>query len=431
MTRIHMKWVRHQASKEMDLYMKQKAWNWCLKGNFGVAADYSIRLLNKNSRDPLSLLMGEVCARFTNQPLFEQKCRESQKRLCDASGVPNPFMLLKEDATPSRSEVMRFCEERLSGDSPGTGDEIIVVRETDTFANLETAVRRCAKSSESTPLVLVLEPRNSTYGRGLYANRRISSRTLVLSENPIFVHSSGPKHCAHCLAPLDGVPVECVHCKKEFYCSKECQENAWKHYHACSCESHNREYAQWASGMKDTLSRGHPASPTAPDARAALACLAVSKLCAMATMRQCYPLTLTGVSSLRGTAEYDPATALDEIGNMAISLASAFNQTHLFMEEVLSLFALVQTNEFLLSGGMAVYQCLSLLNHSCQPNCKVVSSNGASNTQLIALKDIREGEQLFIDYNAALMSPLSYEDRKSLCAQRHFECYCPKCIRRE
>ncbi|KEG06108.1 SET and MYND domain-containing protein [Trypanosoma grayi] len=100
------------------------------------------------------------------------------------------------------------------------------------------------------------------------------------------------------------------------------------------------------------------------------------------------------------------------------------------MEEVLSLFALVQTNEFLLPNGMALYHGYSFLNHSCEPNCALVGS-GAMNRHLVTLRDVREGEQLFINYNASLTTCVSYEDRRALCQQRHFECFCPKCVRRE
>jgi SET and MYND domain-containing protein len=110
-----------------------------------------------------------------------------------------------------------------------------------------------------------------------------------------------------------------------------------------------------------------------------------------------------------------------------VTLAFALRQTHLGLEEVLLLFAAIQTNEFLLEAGTCLFPVLSLLNHSCVPNCEVVGPR-ASSKDLVALSDIRPGEQLLIDYNPQLTGSLSYSQRKELFAQRHFECFCGKCI---
>ncbi|CCW71180.1 unnamed protein product [Phytomonas sp. Hart1] len=173
-------------------------------------------------------------------------------------------------------------------------------------------------------------------------------------------------------------------------------------------------------------------TPEGLDARGALSCLAVAKLCAMATIGRLHPLALPALHFLRGIVDYEPATALAEVGALAVALSEFFHQPNLFMEEVLSLLALLQTNEFFLpeSGGIALFPSLSFLNHSCEPNCAVVQGDGPLQRRLISLRDIRDGEQLFIDYNSHLTSTLDYEHRKALCAQRHFECFCAKCIRR-
>ncbi|EPY32196.1 hypothetical protein STCU_02932 [Strigomonas culicis] len=182
--------------------------------------------------------------------------------------------------------------------------------------------------------------------------------------------------------------------------------------------------------MQATLRAKGAADAEGAEARAALTCLAVAKVCAMATMRQLHPLALPGIAGLRGIAEYEPTTALAEVGALAVTLATALRQTHLYMEEILSLFAIVQTNEFLMTGGEAVYHTLSFLNHSCEPNCTIVGT-GARGRQLIATRDIRDGEQLFINYNANLTTTLTYAQRRDLCAQRNFQCFCPKCMRQE
>lgn len=501
MTRIRTAWVRWNEGRQLDVYLRQRAWHWCVKGNYALATDYTIHLLNRHARDPLALVLGGIAARGTQQPEYADKCAHAAQRLCFVKDVDDVTELIPvEGGGPSKEEVRALREafaleqaetakataasssssssvlktpERISGAAAAADDmardERIDVWESEPLeATQQTARRSCLRVNRDALAELLL-PKQSTYGRGLYATRRILSRTPILLDQPFLVQRMDRTHCAHCLAVLEPTPrsphvshnrdddtdgmngsirssrrdggeddaaaslgVCCPHCKDEAYCSVSCQEAAWAQYHAVCCAATNPLFANWHSAMEEAMLTSG-GSATAHDdagsaARAALSCMAVGKLCAMATIQQVHPLALTGIRSLRGTAEYEPTTALSEIGALAVALAAALRQTHLYMEEVLSLFALLQSNEFLLTGGTALYPVLSLLNHSCEPNCAVIGAN--VERQLIALRDIRDGEQLFVDYNANLTTKLNYEQRKALCAQRHFVCFCPKCVRR-
>ena len=39
--------------------------------------------------------------------------------------------------------------------------------------------------------------------------------------------ANNKKLCAECRKPLSGLPLRCSSCKVIYYCSKECQKNAW------------------------------------------------------------------------------------------------------------------------------------------------------------------------------------------------------------
>lgn len=442
MVRLNHKWVAYQAGKEIDAYMKQRAWHWTVKKNFAIATDYCIRVLNRHPKDPLALVLGRVCGLACHQQDFADKCGEALARLRLRNGANSELPLVKDTFAKDLGKLVEELEADAAARSkqPATGleDEKIVVTESEGVERLQVAVKRCCqRAGNQSAVAEVRLPVQSAYGRGLYATERLSPRQPILVESPLLVQRMDGEHCSHCLAPLAisaehshiyGTP--CLHCEEETFCSPECRDAAWSQYHACCCSSVNRPFAQWSAMMWEGVSASMTTEDTSSVARASLSCLAVAKLCAMGTMRATHPLALEGIRGLRGIAEYEPQTALSEVGALSVTLAEALRQPQLYLEDVLSLFALLQTNEFLQSGGIALYAVLSLLNHSCVPNCCIVKDSEADR-RLVALKEIRQGEQLFIDYNSNLTTALNYDQRKALCSQRYFECFCPKCIRRE
>lgn len=452
MGRVRVAWLARHAHQEVDAYLRSRLWHWATRRNYALAADYVIHLLNRHPRDPLALVLGEVAGHEVNESTLAEKCKEASRRLCFIKGTDDILTLLKEDATPSQSEVRMLLEDvkhiRAANAERGAvstekEDEHIIVKESAPLPETRRAVQRACTRVHPVANAELLEPNGSVYGRGLYAAQRLSPRTVILVEDPLLTQRQDEKCCAHCLVRLShsqrsaeaALGVRCPHCADESYCSTDCQEAAWAQYHACCCESVNPSLAAWMRSMADTMYHSAGAAPSdsfmdaGSHSRAALSCLAVAKVCAMATIQQCHPLALQGINSLRGTASYEPTRTLNEVGALAVALSSFLRQSQLYMEEVLSLFAILQSNEFLVSGGIAVYPVLSLLNHSCDPNSTIVGS-GTRNRQLVVLRDIRDGEQLFINYNSSLTMALGYEQRKALCAQRHFECFCSKCVRR-
>lgn len=503
MTRVRGAVQSWLQGREMTAYLRQRAWHWASRGNYALAADYVIRLLNKHPRDAEALTLGAVCAKHTDQGTFYDKCIEAQRRLCFVKDVTDVCALItpsshalevrtwlasEAPATSLSTHKRVVCVDaarRAAADSPVEEDERVCVEESEAVAETEARVRRACASvhrvgadGAESGMVELRVPRGADDGRGLYATRRVRSRSVLLMDAPTLVQTHNrTRYCAHCLHTLTPVTevrdtnsgnvkdapheesssalkntvhsttVSCPHCSGEHYCSDACRRQAWEQHHACSCAARNPDYAAWCEAMWQHREAAAASTSTTEDSTrtgeeltreaettttaAALSCLFVAKACAMAAVQQVYPLQLCGLAHLRGMAEYHRSSALSEIGGMAVALAASLRQTHLFMEEMVLLFAVLQSNEVTVRGGVALYPVMSLLNHSCVPNCVLSTAGPAGRRQLIACRDIEQGEQLLVDYHAHAAARLSYEDRKQLCAQRGFECFCPRCVRRE
>ncbi len=72
------------------------------------------------------------------------------------------------------------------------------------------------------------------------------------------------------------------------------------------------------------------------------------------------------------------------------------------------------SNWFTLGAKRALFALTSRINHSCSPNLVRTFSSGGAKVTLTFTRDIRPGEQLFIQYSAVA----GHEDRL------FFECPC-------
>jgi hypothetical protein len=83
------------------------------------------------------------------------------------------------------------------------------------------------------------------------------------------------------------------------------------------------------------------------------------------------------------------------------------------------------------SGGTrtsVIFELISRVNHSCCPNVELQTETTAQHqATLTALRDLRRGEELCIDYNPRLRS-LSTEQRRAALRRKHrFHCVCERC----
>ena len=73
--------------------------------------------------------------------------------------------------------------------------------------------------------------------------------------------------------------------------------------------------------------------------------------------------------------------------------------------------------------GVGIYHSVSLLNHSCQPNCVAVF-NGTK-LMIRVTENIQPGEELTISYTE-LLAP-SFKRKEELRKQYFFDCCCIRC----
>lgn len=75
----------------------------------------------------------------------------------------------------------------------------------------------------------------------------------------------------------------------------------------------------------------------------------------------------------------------------------------------------------------AVYPVISLCNHSCDPNCAPVKQSKYLQTSLIALKHLKEGDELFITYKPLFTQMKASERQRYLAERYRFICNCQAC----
>uniref|UniRef100_F7FRC7 [histone H3]-lysine(4) N-trimethyltransferase n=1 Tax=Monodelphis domestica TaxID=13616 RepID=F7FRC7_MONDO len=93
----------------------------------------------------------------------------------------------------------------------------------------------------------------------------------------------------------------------------------------------------------------------------------------------------------------------------------------MFLQVICNGFAI--SNGEMQEVGVGLYPSMSLLNHSCDPNCVIVFEGPS--LFLRAVRDIQQGEELTICYLDVLMP--SAERQKQLKEQYCFDCDCPGC----
>lgn len=77
--------------------------------------------------------------------------------------------------------------------------------------------------------------------------------------------------------------------------------------------------------------------------------------------------------------------------------------------------------------GAAVYPVLCLLNHSCDPNAVPVRSLKYSKTSVIALKNLKVGDEICISYTPIFTSQDTQERLQYLLERYNFYCTCEAC----
>ncbi|XP_075604951.1 histone-lysine N-methyltransferase SMYD3 isoform X2 [Balearica regulorum gibbericeps] len=256
-------------------------------------------------------------------------------------------------------------------------------------------------------------------GSGLRSCRRVRPGELLYRAEPFAYVVSKEQLgsvCEHCLRRNEHLH-RCSQCKVAKYCGKSCQKEAWlDHKQECRC-------------LKSV-------KPNFPPDSVRLAGRIVFKL-----LRQSVWLSerLYSFSDLQSNIEQLSEEMKDGLRHLAQTL-----QLYLKTEiqdasrlppaiDFFQIFAKVTCNCFTISNGemqdvgVGLYPSMSLLNHSCDPNCVIVFEG--YQLLLRSIREIQIGEELTISYIESLM-PTS-ERQKQLMRQYCFECDCLLCQNQE
>ena len=115
---------------------------------------------------------------------------------------------------------------------------------------------------------------------------------------------------------------------------------------------------------------------------------------------------------------------------MAVAFAK---ENNMLIGNVSKTYHIVCRNAYFISNfitfhrrGLALYDCISKFNHSCNPNCVLVFDN---NTGLIVtIRDIEIGEELTVSYYLLASYPIPADERQSLLKKHYdFNCKCQNC----
>ncbi|XP_050750884.1 histone-lysine N-methyltransferase SMYD3 isoform X1 [Gymnogyps californianus] len=256
-------------------------------------------------------------------------------------------------------------------------------------------------------------------GSGLRSRRRMRPGELLYRAEPfayVVTKEQLGGVCERCLRRNEHLH-RCSQCKVAKYCGKSCQKEAWlDHKQECRC-------------LKSI-------EPNFPPDSVRLAGRIVFKL-----LRQsvCLSERLYSFSDLQSNIEQLSEEMKDGLRHLAETL-----QLYLKTEiqdasrlppaiDFFQIFTKVTCNCFTISNGemqdvgVGLYPSMSLLNHSCDPNCVIVFEG--YQLLLRSVREIQIGEELTISYIESLM-PTS-ERQKQLIRQYCFECDCLLCQNQE
>ncbi|CAM5143813.1 unnamed protein product [Natator depressus] len=257
-------------------------------------------------------------------------------------------------------------------------------------------------------------------GSGLRALKRARPGELLYRAEPFACTVTKQRLggvCERCLRRNERL-LRCSQCKIARYCDTRCQKEAWQeHKQECKC-------------LKSI-------EPNFPPDSVRLVGRIVFKL--LGQSAACPSEKLYSFSDLQSNIEELSEEMKEGLRHLAQTL-----QLYLRVEiqdafqllpaiDIFQIFAKVTCNCFTISNGemqdvgVGLYPSMSLLNHSCDPNCVIVFEG--RQLLLRSVREIQIGEELTISYIESLMP--SSERQKHLKRQYCFECNCLLCQTQE
>ncbi|MCJ1351948.1 MAG: hypothetical protein MMC33_001932 [Icmadophila ericetorum] len=246
-------------------------------------------------------------------------------------------------------------------------------------------------------------------------------RTLIAALD--YDKKSHPEpHCNHCLQ-LSSCPVHCTTCDTA-YCSKECKNLARHVYHKVLC---GKDFTfLHAYGQPD-------------ESQYAFLLLRILAMCVQSNT---HPLEHPLIARLTASYEGDHLEAW--------SLPSYILKPHQILEKlgvdpytdprfdtwvIRTIMSRLLTNLCSSKRFAALRPLYSMMNHSCRPSLEYLEDVGmpgnGTNLALLASRDIRKGEEVFVSYIDIERYKTREERRKKLFPWFGGDCACERCVEEE
>ncbi|KAM3931204.1 histone-lysine N-methyltransferase SMYD3 [Leptodactylus fuscus] len=254
-------------------------------------------------------------------------------------------------------------------------------------------------------------------GNGLRVTRDFAVGELVTSAEPFVYTTCRGKNCGAAACDLclsRGQKLQrCSQCKFSRYCNSLCQKKAWKdHKRECLC-------------LKSVL-------PNVPTDSVRLIARIIFKLL---EQPDCTSDELYSINDLQSHFKDLNEDMKQGLGHLAATLEQYLKKEIPDCSKLppgfqtLEYFCKLTCNSFTISDGemqdvgVGLYPSMSLLNHSCDPNCVIVFEG--TRLHLRTIKEIPKDEELTISYiDVKMPSPM----RQMQCQHQYcFTCDCHRC----
>ncbi|XP_075719021.1 histone-lysine N-methyltransferase SMYD3 [Rhinoderma darwinii] len=258
-------------------------------------------------------------------------------------------------------------------------------------------------------------------GNGLRATRDFPVNELVTCAEPFVYttcksHPRGASVCDHCLRRSEKLQ-RCSQCKFARYCNSHCQKKAWKdHKRECLC-------------LKSIL-------PNVPTDSVRLVARIIFKLL---EQPDCSSGELYSINDLKSHFKDLNEEMKQGLGHLAATLEQYLEKEIPDSSKLppgfqtLDYFCKLTCNSFTISDGemqdvgVGLYPSMSLLNHSCDPNCVIVFEE--TRLHLRTVKEIPQGKELTISY-IDVKTPSHM--RQMQCERQYcFTCDCHRCMSKD
>lgn len=293
-------------------------------------------------------------------------------------------------------------------------------------------------------------------GRGLYANRDIDVGEVLIVEKPYsstVLSTLKNTYCHHCCSRVVS-PLPCLSCSGVLFCSDQCRTEACELYHKYECQVLHKVW-------KADISLGHLALKMV--LQAGIETLGKysevetdeKQLEAFSLGEEYDPESYKSVYILVNHAADRNVEDLLRYCLQALFLVKCVEQSSFLGEEKgiaeqlrMNVGAHLMRNLMMLpcnahecsellykegnlpesvtvEVGSAIYPCLSLINHSCDPN--VVRHSYKNLCVVRAIRNIPKGSELLDNYGALCALTPTEERRIKLESQYFFTCHCQAC----